>query len=114
MLCALYLTFRIPTESVHDAIRRQDFEQLESLLLLPTGNSASNSYSKEQIEYVKTQLYGLDSNGQPSLHLAIVSNSPKIVQLFLMFWLHYQLDINLRDRYGWTALHCGNKQIEFD
>lgn len=47
----------------------------------------------------------LNNEGDTPLSAAIKSNDPKIVELFLKFYEKNNLDINVKDRFGWSALH---------
>lgn len=56
-------------------------------------------------EKLRKQLLEMDEEGQTPLHSAIRSNNTKAVQLTLGYFKELNMNINIKDKFGWTALH---------
>lgn len=81
----------ISSETLMDAIRRNEDDHLQFLL---------------NTEWCDCVVDELDpQEGYAPIHAAVRSNNPKIVGVFVDYYQKHQLDINIKDRYGWTVLH---------
>lgn len=85
-------------EDVDKSISDRNSEQLKQLL---DNIHPEDTESKQKLEFLD-QL-----NGQASIHTAIRSNDPTIIETFLEFYSRIGADVNIKDRYGWTILHHG-------
>jgi len=75
--------------SISYAIERNDAERIR-ILLVPSRKAEA----QERDEFQSTPL-----------HAAVKSQNPDIVQAFLQFYKEQNLDINVKDMYGWTVMH---------
>lgn len=78
--------------SLNRALKNEDFPRVIALV--------------ENAGRFGIQFDQMDEDGSYPLHSAIRTGNPTIVKLFLQHYLKHNMDINSKDRLGWTIAHC--------
>ncbi|KAL6041653.1 Set3 complex subunit with deacetylase, meiotic-specific repressor of sporulation proteins [Balamuthia mandrillaris] len=86
----LFAPFLPMAQSLHPAILRKDIHTLNLIL--------TSEIAQEKLEE-------LNEDGEPPLASAIRSNDLRITKMMLQYCKQAKMDINFKDRYGYTALH---------